>query len=317
MSLPILNEEMIAENLKKQKNRFFDEYYVLYSSWHGGLIKDPHLMLLPIDDHMVHRGDGVFEAIKIVDKGIYLLDEHLTRLFSSAEKISLKPQVNLGQLKEIVIETARAANKSEAMIRIFLSRGPGNFSVNPYDSIESQIYIMIHKPHPPTAEKYEKGVAIGKSQLGIKPTWISQVKSCNYLPNVLMKKEAIDRGLDFVFNTDEDENITECSTENIVLFDQEGVLTHPKLDYILKGTTMTRVFELAEKNKTVTQQRSISIKDLEKAQEVMIVGTTLNVLSAVRYENHLIGGGKPGPLSKELANLIIDDIHSGQKSTRF
>lgn len=317
MTISEISEAQLLKQIQSQKNPFFNEYYAFYSSWFGGIIKNPSMMLVPIDDHMVHRGDGVFEAIKVVNRFVYLLDEHLNRLFASADKISINPPINLDRLKEIVLETLIVADQSDAMVRIFLSRGPGNFSVNPYDSIAPQIYIMVHKPHPLPADKYEKGVAIGKSNINIKPTWLSQVKSCNYLPNVLMKKEAIDRKLDFVFNTDDEENITECSTENLMIVDQEGVLVHPLLDYILKGTTMTRACELAENNGVTTKVKPIALQDIIRAREVMLAGTTLNILPAVRFEEQMIGDGKPGPISKKIRSLILEDIKAGQKGVFF
>jgi 4-amino-4-deoxychorismate lyase len=317
MTTPIIDEANIFETLQKNKNPFFDEYYAFYSTWFGGIIKNPRMMLLPLDDHMVHRGDGVFEAIKVVNRSVYLFQEHLERLYLSAEKISLQPSLSLAQLREIVLETLRVADKNDAMIRIFLSRGPGNFSVSPYDSIASQFYVVIHKLSHPAAEKYEKGVAIGKSNVYFKPSWMAQIKSCNYLPNVLMRKEAIDRKLDFVIGTDEEGYITESATENVMIVDNEGVIVHPKLDNILKGTTMLRTCELARQHGLTTKVKSISISDLRSAREVIVTGTTLNVLPVVKFENELIGTGKPGAVAKKLQELIVEDIKMGAKGTTY
>ncbi|HEX4045189.1 MAG TPA: aminotransferase class IV [Gammaproteobacteria bacterium] len=317
MTIPIIDEKQLFAKLNNQKNPFFEQYYALYSSWFGGIVKDPHLMLVPIDDHMVHRGDGVFEAIKAVSRSVYLMDEHLQRLFKSAEKIAIKPPVNLQQMKEIVLETLRAANHDDAFIRIFLSRGPGNFSVNPYDAVAPQLYVVITQLTSPSREKYEKGVAIGKSAVLAKPGWMAQVKSCNYLPNVLMKKEAVDRGLDFVISVDDEEHITESATENIMIVNQDGIIVHPQLDHILKGTTMVRVCELAEENGIVAEARSISLEDLRSAREVIITGTTLNVLPVVKFEGENISNGKPGPIAKKLYELLVEDIRCGVKGVKF
>jgi branched-chain amino acid aminotransferase len=317
MSIPIINEKQFLENIKSRVNPFFEEYYAFYSSWAGGIINNPSLMLLPIDDHMVHRGDGVFEAMKAEGRAVYLMDEHLHRLFTSAERIELKSPFNPNQMKEVILETLRSANQDNAMIRLYLSRGPGNFSVNPYDSVASQFYVVVSKLVPPSPEKYEKGVVIGKSAVPVKPSWMAQVKSCNYLPNVLMKKEAVDRGLDFVIGVDTQGNITESATENIMIVDKHGVLTHPVLDQILKGTTMIRTCQLAHDNSIPVQVREISVKDLESAQEVLITGTSLNVLPVAKFEGVNINDGKPGPLTKKLNTLLLHDIKTGKNSVAF
>jgi len=317
MTIPIINETQVLAQLATQKNPFFTEYYAFYSSWFGGIIKNPSMMLVPVDDHMVHRGDGVFEAMKAVGGAVYLMEQHLQRLFLSAERIALKLPFPLEQIKEIVLETLRAANKKEASIRIFVSRGPGNFSANPYDSIESQLYIAITQLTPPCAEKYTKGIIIGKSDIPTKSAWMAQVKSCNYLPNVLMKKEAVDRHLDFVIGIDSQGQITESSTENIMLVDQKGTVVHPPLDYILKGTTMIRACELASEHAISVEVKHILLEDLYSAREVMITGTSLNVLPVVKFENHTISNGCPGSVARYLNELMLQDINNGVHSTPY
>lgn len=176
---------------------------------------------------------------------------------------------------------------------------------------------MITQLRPPSSEKYENGVLLGKSDVPIKSSWMAQVKSCNYLPNVLMKKEAVDRRLDFVVGIDAQGHVTESATENIMIVDKSGTIVHPTLDCILKGTTMVRACELARENGIATEAKSISVADLTSAREVMITGTSLNVLPVVKYENITIGDGKPGSIAKQLHQLMLDDIKMGTRGTPF
>lgn len=317
MTIPLLDEAQILHQLKQKKNPFFTDYYAFYSSWLGGIITDPHLMLLPMDDHLAHRGDGVFEGIKVIDRGIYMLDDHLDRLFYSAENIALDSTWNATTLKDILLETLRVANKNDAMVRIFLSRGPGHFTVNPYDSVGAQLYIVIHQLHIVPEKKYQNGVAIGKSKMTSKPSWLARIKSCNYLPNVLMKKEAVDRQLDFVIGIDEEDNVTESATENVMMVDKNGVIVIPKLDSILKGITMMRACELAREAGFKTEIRPIHISELTTAREIMMAGTTLNILPVTAFEKTVIGDGKPGTMAKKLNELILEDSRSGSKRTVF
>lgn len=317
MSTPILDEKHVFDQLIARNSSSTEEYYAFYSSWFGGIVKNPRLMLIPIDDHMVHRGDGVFEAMKAVSRSVYLLDEHLNRLVLSAEKIFLKMPLSFDEMKALILETLKVANQSDALIRIFISRGPGNFSANPYDTLGSQVYVAITQLSTSSAEKYEQGVHIGRSNIPVKPTWLAQIKSCNYLPNVLMKKEALDRSLDYVIGIDENGYLTESATENIMIVDENGILVHPPLVSILKGTTMIRACELAQENGTIAKTRPISIEDLLSAQEVFITGTSLDVLPVIAFEGQKIGGGRPGPIAMRLRNLILKDIETGPCRTPF
>ena len=207
--ISILTPENILKNLRNNQNPFFKDYFAFYSSWLGGITKDPYLMLVPMDDRIVTRGDGVFETMKAVNKSVYLLDEHLDRFFHSAKQIGLVPCFDQHQIKNIILETLKiAAEPSNPdqnpdqnpeinfMIRAFISRGPGNFTANPYEPVGAQFYCVITRFHHVPKEKYEQGVTIGPSEIATKPSWLAKIKSCNYLPNVLMRKEAIDKKLD-------------------------------------------------------------------------------------------------------------------------
>lgn len=317
MKIKILDEQQILKNLNTQANPFFEHYYAFYSSWYGGITKNPHLMLLPIDDHMVHRGDGVFEAMKAIKRSVYLLDEHLQRLIRSAKTIGLTPSISVPDMKKIIIETLQAADQDDVIIRTFLSRGPGNFSVNPYDSVDSQFYVVITKLTSPSIEKYTQGVKIGKSAIPIKDSWMTQVKSCNYLPNVMMKKEAADRNLDFVISIDENGFLGEGATENIMIIDHNGTIVHPEFNHILKGLTMTRACELAREHDMPTEVRSITLNDLQSAREAMMCGTSVDIIPVSKFENCHIANGKPGPVAKRLLDLILEDIASGPYRTEF
>ena len=282
-------------------------YLAMYSSWLGGITTDPRLMFVPVDDHIVHRGDGIFEAIKAIGRKVFLLEAHLDRLFRSAETLSLQIPVSREDLKNIILQTLQVANAPDCLIRLFVSRGPGGFTTNPYESIAPQIYLVITAFQAVAETKYEAGVHIGRSQIAMKEPVLARTKSCNYLPNVLMKKEALDRKLDFTVSFDAKGFLGESSTENIALIDQNGIFVHPKLDQILKGTTMVRATQLAQ-SWLKTEVRDLTEKEILNAQEVMMIGTTLDVLPVVSYEGQLIGNGKVGSQSKKLRAMIREDI---------
>lgn len=322
----ILSSQEILMKLTEKQYKQQSSYYLMYSSWFGGYVKDPGLMLVPIDDHQVHRGDAIFEAIKVIDKKVYLLGPHLERLQKSAASIGLAlDSINgISGVRKIVLEALQIANVSEALIRIFVSRGPGGFTTNPYDSVGTQLYVVITQFVPVADAKYQSGVSIGRSQFPAKESWMATVKSCNYLPNVMMKKEAVDRGLDFTVSFDGNAKLAESSTENIIIFTKDGKLLRPKGHQILKGTMMTRALELAES--LVGQglikevcEADITEEMLLSAQEVMMVGTTLDVLPVKSYEGKEIGTD-PSLKSSErykVANMLCQLLRVDMKKGPF
>lgn len=285
----------------------------MYSSWYGGITTDPSLMLVPVDDHLVHRGDGVFEAMKYVHGSVYLMEDHLDRLETSSKQLSIEWPFSREKMKEVILDTLKASKAKEAIVRLYMSRGPGGFTPNPYDSVGTQLYCVITELKATPEEKYQTGVRIGRSAIPVKDPWFAAIKSCNYLQNVLMKKEAVDRNLDFTVGFDTQGILTEGPTENIILVNANNELVRPYLKQILRGTTMMRALHLAndlvaQKKIAGVMEKNIQEKDILSAKEVMMVGTTLDVLPVTEYEGQRIGDGKPGFVSQTLRRFVLEDM---------
>ncbi len=287
------------------------KYFSFYSSYFNQMTTDPKWMLVPLDDHGFHRGDGVFEAIKWKNNKIWLLDKHLDRLFQSAEKIFLTIPLLRTDLEKKIRDLVILANKTTGMIRVFVTRGPGNFGVSPKETIGSQVYIVTTELKEVAQQLIDGGARAGWSLLPPKEGFWAQTKSLNYLPNVLMKKECEDQNFDFVFGVTENELISESYTENVVCLIGEE-LFHPSFDYTLKGTTLSRLAELLECKEFSAQRlsiRKISSKRLTKdelfqSDGIFVVGTTLDIIWINRLQDRTFVLPK---CFKELRNLILQD----------
>lgn len=296
----------------------------MYSSWLGAIVTDPALMFVPVDDHIVHRGDGVFEAMKFVDRKVYGLDRHLERLQRSASQVALSPHWELSELKDTVLETCRASSLNDGLIRLYCSRGPGGFTANPYESIGDQLYIVVTTLKNPPDEKYERGLAVRVSKLPAKEFFWANIKSCNYLPNVMMKKESVDWGVDFTVSVDEEGHVAESSTENCAIISSSNEFLVPSFARTLRGVTITRVMELAQQmisrgDLKAIREAQFTIDDIRSAKEMMMLGTTMDVLPVVKFENEAIGLGQPGPFYREFLRLIREDLagDAAEMITRF
>lgn len=294
------------------------QYAAMYSSWYGGIVTDPNFMVIPIDDHGFHRGDAVFEAVKAVNGKIYALDRHLERMHVSAEKIGLKLP---GDLRQIAIETAQASKLKNCLLRYYVSRGPGGFTTNPYESVGAQTYLVITPLVPPAASKYANGVSAMTSAVPIKEGVFSTVKSCNYLPNVMMKKEAVDNGVDFTVSVDHDGVIGEGSTENFAIITKDGVFRVPSFQRTLRGITLIRLMELAAEKPELkkllkgAEHGAIRQKDIFEAREAMFLGTTLDCLPVSKFDGRVIGSGRVGEVAAAFQSALQSDIENGPLTT--
>ena len=315
MTLPHLGLEdcqRLAEDLVKP---YHQNYLAMYSSILGGVVTDPFLMAVPVDDHMVHRGDGIFEAFKCVNGNIYNLRAHLERLERSARAVHLTLPASLEQITDLVIGTIRISGAQDCLIRLFVSRGPGGFTTNPYECPSSQIYIVACNPSVYPKEQSTEGVSIKSSSIPVKKSYFANIKSCNYLPNVLMKKEAVDAGVQYTISIDENGFLGEGSTENIGLVTPNRTLKFPRFARILKGTTVTRVAELAESLVADGKLEQVIFEDITlneaySGAEILLFGTTFDILPAVVFDGHSIGSGRPGEIYQLLHELLMMDIES-------
>lgn len=285
----------------------------MYSSQWKGFVKDPDLMTVPVDDHMVHRGDGVFDVMRCLGGNIYQLEAHLNRLEYSAKTISLDLPADYTEIREIIKTLIREGGEEECNIRVVVSRGPGSFSTNPFDCPSSMLAVIVVRFHPLPEKDYTLGIPIITSSVPFKQSFFATIKSCNYLPNVLMKMEAIQSGCKYAIGLDDEGFIAEGSTESIGIVSQDRILKFPGFDKTLRSITVQRIFELAEalRNEGVIQDiqfANILPEEAYGSFEVMLMGTSISVLPVVSFDGHTIGDGSPGPVFKRLSQLLWTDM---------
>lgn len=312
-ALPLLTPNEAAAALAAHREPFHAGYYAFYSTALGGIVTAPGLMVVPADDHLVHRGDGVFETLKCVAGGLYLWREHVQRLLHSAKAIGLRVPWDEARLADITAQVVRAGAHRDCLVRIIVSRGPGSLGINPYDCPAPGLYVMAHELKPSFMEAHPEGARVVTSAIPVKAGFFATIKSCNYLPNALIKKEAADAGADFALAYDEQGNLAEGATENFGIVDADGCLRVPGAERILSGTTMNRALELAgalvrDGRLSAIARRPISRDAVRAAREVLVFGTTPDVTSVVSLDGAPVSGGAPGPVGRALLALVQRDI---------
>src|SRR5688572_7349506 len=131
LNLQVLNAEEVLTALRTLRSRQPVKYSAFYSSQLGGIVTDPALMVIPFDDHMVHRGHGIFDTANIVNGRIYDLEAHLDRFLGSAERSKLKLAGSRDEMRDIIVKTTAASGLRDGAIRYWLSSGPGSLELSP------------------------------------------------------------------------------------------------------------------------------------------------------------------------------------------
>lgn len=294
------------------------KYAAFYSSQLGGIVTDPALMVIPFDDHMVHRGHGIFDTAGLVGANIYDLEAHLDRFARSAELSKLKLPGTRDEMRDIIIRTTAASGRRDGAIRYWLSSGPGSLELSPAAGAEPGFFVMIFPGLAYPERWYTEGLRVMTTTYPIKPSLYAITKTTNYLPNVLMQMEAKEKGVDNGVFIDANGHVGESSNMNVAFVTADGVLRHPKFDHILSGCTARRMLELAPALQSSgllegVEVCDIPVADARAAREMLLIGSSVKVAPIVEWDGRPIGDGRPGPVSKALLQLIEDDMRAGDR----
>ena len=294
------------------------KFAAFYSSQLGGIVTDPALMVIPFDDHMVHRGHGIFDTAGLVEGKIYDLEAHLDRFERSAERCRLIMPAARAELREIISATVAASGARDGAIRYWLSSGPGSLDLSPAAGAEPGFFVMVFPGLSYPERWYTEGLKVMTTTYPIKPSLYAVTKSTNYLPNVLMQMEAKSAGVDNGVFIDANGHVGESSNMNVAFVTADGVLRHPKFDHILAGCTSLRILELARKLERDGAIGGVDVCDIpvaeaRAAREMLLLGSSVKVAPIVAWDGAPIGDGKPGPIAKALLALLEEDMRSGDR----
>ncbi|MQL81220.1 hypothetical protein Taro_013671 [Colocasia esculenta] len=320
LNVPILSCSEVMERLKEsQEMRSSDQQYLaMYSSISGGITTDPAAMVIPMDDHMVHRGHGVFDTATIEDGYLYELDNHLDRFLRSASMAKINLPFDLSSMRSILVQTVSASKCRKGSLRYWLSAGPGDFLLSSSGCHKSAFYaIVIHDQSPSN----QKGVKVITSTIPIKSPQFAAMKSVNYLPNVLSKMEAEEHGAYVAIWLDDEGYIAEGPNMNVAFVTEQRELVMPHFDKILSGCTARRILVLAERlvlNGTLSRVGlcNMTVEEGKMVREMMLIGSGVLVKPILQWDESIIGDGKEGPVAQSLLDLLLEDMRSGPADVR-
>ncbi|XP_062097738.1 D-amino-acid transaminase, chloroplastic-like isoform X2 [Humulus lupulus] len=316
--IPLLTSSDAIERLKanRENHQGKQQFLAMYSSIFGGITTDPAAMVIPIDDHMVHRGHGVFDTATIMDGYLYELDQHVNRILRSASMAKINPAFDKETLRRILIQTASASKCRNGSIKYWLSVGPGDFQLSPSGCNQPTFYAVVFQDQSPS---YSKGIKVITSSVPIKPSQFATTKSVNYLPNVLSKMEAEEQGAFAGIWLDNEGFIAEGPNMNVAFVMKENELLMPQFDKILSGCTANRVLALAEQLVSEGKLQgvrvgNVTVEEGKNATEMMLLGSGILVLPVIQWDDQIIGD--EGSVTQALLNLIIEDMKFGPSSVR-
>jgi 4-amino-4-deoxychorismate lyase len=316
--LKVLASEEVIAALRAMREHQPVKFSAFYSSQLGGVVTDPALMVLPFDDHMVHRGHGIFDTAALVAGRIYDLEAHLDRFLASAERSKLKLAGSRAEMHDVIIRTAAVSGVRDGSIRYWLSSGPGNLDLTPAAGATPGFFVMIFGGLSYPARWYSEGLKVMTTTYPIKPPLYAITKATNYLPNVLMQMEAKEAGMDNGVFIDEEGFVGESSNMNVAFVTADNVLRHPRFVRVLAGCTSLRLLDLAHALVASgvlagVEVGDIPVADARASREMILLGSSIKVAPIVEWDRQPIGSGAPGPVARALLDLLEKDMRTGDR----
>ncbi len=257
-----------------------------------------HEATVSIDDRGFQFGDGVYEVIRTYGGKPFELDAHLRRLARSLGELRLPTIYSPAQWAAWIEQGLRQAQYAEAKVYIQVTRGvaPRDHAF-PADT-RPTIIMTIRELHSLPAHHRKSGVSARTTE---DLRWgRCDIKSLNLLPNVLARQEAIQAGV-FEAILIRGGLVTEGSVSNVMVVQQGALVTAPEGPHILSGVTRNVVLELARKEGLPIEERYVPVSALYAADEVMLTGTTVEIVGVVNIDGRTIGAGTPGPVTRALS----------------
>ena len=257
---------------------------------------------ISVFDHGLLYGDGVFEGIRCYNGNVFKLSEHIDRLYDSARAISMEIKLTRDELKDAVLNTLKANNLKDSYIRLVVTRGVGKLGLNPFLCSESQVIIITDFIQLYSEELYEKGLdaiivpTIRNHSAALNPN----VKSLNYLNNIMAKIECINAGATEGIMLNKDGYVAEGTGDNIFIVKDNEILTPPTTAGILIGITRNVVIELANEAGMTVKEEQLTRDDLYNADECFLTGTAAEIIPVVNIDERKIASGKPGKVTLSL-----------------
>ncbi|MEW5807115.1 MAG: D-amino-acid transaminase [Acidobacteriota bacterium] len=269
----------------------------MFAFLNGDYIPKEKLRISP-DDRGFLFADGVYEVIRSYNGGLFQVEAHLKRLERNVRELRI-PYADIDSLKMVAERLIRENDLTSGQATIYLQITRGSaprLHRFPVEEVPATVYACANllQPHDDELQKGTKVILVPDIR------WSRcDIKSISLLPNVLAHQQAVEKGAtEAIFVRDG--AITEGTHSNFCGIFQGQFMTAPKSNYILPGITREIVLGLCHQLDIPIKESPILKNQLRKADELLIVGTTVEITPVVQGDDWLVGNGKPGPVTQRL-----------------
>ncbi len=277
--------------------------------WLEGEVLPLEKACIPVLDHGLLYGDGVFEGVRFYRGWPFLPGAHLRRLRRSARAISLEYPWSDAELGRIMEQVVAAFGEPEGYLRLIVTRGEGPLGIDPAACRTPRLIVIAARLQMVDHAGRETGVRlVTASTRRLPPDGLDpRIKSLNYLNSVLARLEANRAGADEAVLLNVHGRVAEGTADNLFIV-QDGVLvTPPVTDGALPGITRDLVMELAREGGITTREHPLTTYDLHTAEECFLTGTGTELVPVREIDGRSLDSC-PGPVYRHCAEAFLAAI---------
>jgi branched-chain amino acid aminotransferase len=276
------------------------------SIWMDGRLVPREQAVVSVFDHGLLYGDGVFEGIRVYNRRIFRLDQHLDRLWDSAKALALEIPMDRAAMADALRATVKANEKTDGYIRLVVTRGAGDLGLDPTKCPKPTVIIIVTDIQVYPAELYARGVKVitSATRQVSHEAFDARVKSLNYLKNVLAKIDASRAGAQEAILLNADGFVAECTADNLFVVKHGRLVTPSPQDGALEGITRGALLELAGEARIPAREQRLTRYDVYTADECFLSGTGAEVMPIAEVDGRKIGTSTPGPVTKRLSDAF-------------
>ena len=257
---------------------------------------------ISVYDHGFLYGDGVFEGLRVYNGQIFQLAKHLIRLYESANALLINVPISPDDMEQRMLKCVKRYLTKDGYIRLIVTRGVGPLGIDPNKCQQSNIIIILDNIALYPKELYKSGITIITASVRRnRPDMMNpQIKSMNYINNILAKIEAQNAGCLEALILNEKGFVAECTADNIFIVKYNEIFTPDVHEGALEGITRQVIIDCAINLGYKVHESQLSQFDLFTAHEVFMTGTACEIMPIIKIDGRIIGTGKPGPVFQRL-----------------
>lgn len=283
----------------------------------NGSILEEDKAVIPVFDRVFLYGDGVFETMRSYNGVIFLLNDHLDRLYSAMKSLKIRQPFSSKETEKAIYELLRVNGLKDASVRVTVSRGVSKdraFNISQNEAASLVITAIKFLPRPP--RYYTKGIKVDIARSRKNSTSLSSnFKVPSYLDSIIARNEAIPKGSFETFFLNESDHVCEGSVSSIFMVNGNRLMT-PSLDCgVLPGITRKAVLKLAPYVALGTQEGKFTESELKDSDEVFVTNSLIEIIPVVNIDGRRIGNGSVGPVTRKMhtlyKQLVVKETEGG------